>query len=218
MTPETADHQQTSLNITCVVADHHPTLRQALARALAEHGMEVVRQAVDGAEALAAIEEHTPTVAILSAELPRLSGVEVARRAAARGRGTAVILYASAGDQVALVEALNAGARGFVLKEAPVDELIRAVTTVAGGDVYVDTALGTTSRRQDPGTKPPNLSAREQDILSLLASGMTTRAIAGALFISPETVRTYVRRAMEKLDAQTRTQAVAIAVRRSLIP
>jgi DNA-binding NarL/FixJ family response regulator len=218
MTRKTADPPQPSLNVTCVVADHHPTLRQGLARILAEHGIEVVREATDGVDALAAIEEHTPTVAILGAELPRLSGVEVVRRAAARGRETAVILYASAVDQGALVEALNAGARGYVLKETSVDELIRAVTAVGGGDVYVDTALGTTSGRVDPGTTPSNLSAREQDILSLLASGMTTKEIAGALFISPETVRTYVRRAIEKLDARTRTQAVAIAVRRLLIP
>jgi two-component system, NarL family, response regulator DesR len=218
MTRKTADPSRAPLNITCVVADHQTTLRQALARALAEHGMEVARETADGADALAAIEECAPTVAILGAELPSLTGVEVARRAASRGRGTAVILYASAGDQGALAEALNAGARGFVLREAPVDELIRAVTTVAAGDVYVDAALSTTSKRVGPGASSPSLSAREQDILSLLASGMKTKEIAGALFISPETVRTYVRRAMEKLDARTRTQAVALAVRRSLIP
>lgn len=221
MTREPADPLWSSVNITCVVADQHPTLRQGLARILAEHGIEVVRQAADGADALAAIEECKPTVAILDAELPHVSGVEVVRRAAARGRETAVILYAGgAADQGALVEALNSGARGFVLKEASVEELIRAVTTVAAGEVYVDSALGTTPTRagRDPGTKQPNLSSREQEILNLLASGMTTKEIAGALFISPETVRTYVRRAMEKLEAHTRTQAVAIAVRRSLIP
>jgi DNA-binding NarL/FixJ family response regulator len=217
MTRKTADPSRASLNITCVVADQHPTLRQALARILDERGIEVVQEAADGAEALAAIEELRPAVAILDAEMPQLSAVEVIRRAGASR--PAVIVYSSAGHRGGLVEALNAGARGFLLKEAAVDELIKAVTTVAGGDVYVDPALGEGEARTVPA--PParrsTLSAREQDILGLLASGMTTKEIAGALFISPETVRTYVRRAMEKLEARTRTQAVAIAVRRSLI-
>jgi DNA-binding NarL/FixJ family response regulator len=181
---------------------------------MAEHGIEVVRQAGDGAEALAAIEDFTPTLLILDAE----QSAEVIRPAAAAG--TAVVVYADANHRDGLVEALNAGARGFVLKEAAVAELIHAVTTVAGGDIYVDTSLGATpvGAGRDPGKKLPKLSSREEDILSLLASGMTTKEIAGALFISTETVRTYVRRAMEKLEARTRTQAVAIAVRTSLIP
>jgi DNA-binding NarL/FixJ family response regulator len=217
MTRTTADPRRRSLNITCVVADHHPTLRQALAEVLAEHGIEVVRHAGNGAEAVAALQECRPAVAVLDAELPELSGVDVVRRAGAAAGG--VVIYAGSRDHAALVEALNAGARGFVLKEAPVDELIRAVTSVARGDVYVDTTLGAPRAQPDWDTGArPRLSARETDILGLLASGMTTREIAGALFISPETVRTYVRRAMEKLEAQTRTQAVAIAVRRSLIP
>lgn len=217
MTRKTADPSRPSSNITCVVADQHPTLRRALARILDERGIEVVQEAADGAEALAAIEELRPAVAILDAEMPQLSAVEVIRRAGASR--PAVIVYSSAGHQGELVEALNAGARGFLLKEAPVDQLIQAVTTVAGGDVYVDPALGAGEARTVPAApaRRPTISAREQEILSLLASGMTTKEIAGALFISPETVRTYVRRAMEKLEARTRTQAVAIAVRRSLI-
>jgi DNA-binding NarL/FixJ family response regulator len=218
MTPPIADPPRPSLNLTCVVADRHPTLRQALARTLEQHGIEVVLEAAHGAEALAAIEKLRPSVAILDSEMPQLTAVDVLRRV--RRSGLAVIVYADAGHQTELVEALNAGARGFLLKAASADELIRAIETVAGGNVYVDPALGAAGVRAAPAAPAelPTLSAREQDILSLLASGMTTKEIAGALFISPETVRTYVRRAMEKLEARTRTQAVAIAVRSSLIP
>jgi DNA-binding NarL/FixJ family response regulator len=128
--------------ITCIVAGDHPDSRQALARFLAGQGVEVVQQAADGAEALSAIELCRPTVAILDLVMPHLGGIEVTRRTAGVAPKTATIIYTSVTEHDALVEALRAGARGLVLKEAPLDVLLRAVLTVARGDVYVDPALG----------------------------------------------------------------------------
>jgi DNA-binding NarL/FixJ family response regulator len=217
MNPRPNQSASTSAAITCVVADHHAALRQALARSLTQEGIEVVRQASDGAEALAAVEELRPTVAILDLVMPHLGGVDVVRRAAVVAPETAVILYAGFAEHELIVEALDAGARGFVLKQAPLEELLGAVTTVARGEVYVDPALGATLVGARGAGKLPTLSAREREILRLLADGKTNKEIAEGLFISPDTVRTYIRRAMEKLEANTRTQAVAIAIRQSLI-
>lgn len=203
--------------ITCVVADSHPVLCQALARILGEEGIDVVRQVSDGADALAAIEELRPTVAILDLVMPHFPGIDVVRRASAVSPETATVLYTGFAEHGLLVQALEAGARGFVLKEAPLEELLRAVTVVAGGEVYIDPALGATLVRASGAPKLPALSAREREILRLLADGKSNQEIAEQLSISPDTVRTYIRRAMDKLEAHTRTQAVAIAIRQALI-
>jgi DNA-binding NarL/FixJ family response regulator len=115
-----------------------------------------------------------------------------------------------------LAEALDAGARGFILKESPISELLGAVRLVGAGGTYVDPALAPTLVRAGA-TGHPALSQREREILRHLADGQKNDEIAKELSISPDTVRTYIRRAMEKLEADTRTQAVAIALRESLI-
>jgi DNA-binding NarL/FixJ family response regulator len=219
MSPAAADEPPRSPTaITCVVADDHPALGEALARILSADAIEIVAQVRDGAEALARIEKLRPTVALLDLVLPPADLVEVVRRAASLSPETAVILYTGSVESESVVQALDAGARGFVLKEAPLEELLRAVKIVAGGEVYVDPALGATLIRAGSGTKHPSLSAREREILRLLSDGRSNKEIAEALGISPDTVRTYVRRAMAKLEADTRTQAVAIAIRSGLIP
>jgi DNA-binding NarL/FixJ family response regulator len=201
-----------------VVADDHPALGQALARILSADGIEIAAQARDGAEALARIREFRPTVAILDLVLPPADLVDMVRRAVSVSPETGMTLYTGFAESDLVMQALDAGARGFVLKEAPLEELLQAVKIVAGGEVYVDPALGATLIRAGSGTKHPSLSAREREILRFLSEGKSNKEIAEALGISPDTVRTYIRRAMEKLDADTRTQAVAIAIRSGLIP
>jgi DNA-binding NarL/FixJ family response regulator len=116
-----------------------------------------------------------------------------------------------------LVEALDAGARGFVLKEGPTDELIHAVKLVAQGDVYVDPALAASLIRAGAAADLRALSRREREILRHLADGSRNDQIAETLGLAPATVRTYIMRAMKKLEAETRTEAVATALRQSLI-
>jgi DNA-binding NarL/FixJ family response regulator len=203
--------------VTCIVADDHPAMVEAVADVLTEHGFSVIGRARDGEEALAKIETRRPAVALVDVQMPRLGGIDVARRAATVSPDTAVILYTAYGDRALLADALDAGARGFVLKEAPLSDLARAVELVAGGGTYVDPVLAgylATSRVAD---KLPSLTQRERDVLRLLADGYSNEEIGKRLYISPETVRTHVRKAMHKLDADTRTQAVATALRQSLI-
>ncbi|HWH06289.1 MAG TPA: response regulator transcription factor [Gaiellaceae bacterium] len=202
---------------SCLVADDHPAVVEAVADVLSEHGIEVAGRARDGHEAAQKIEASQPQVALLDLRMPGLSGIEVARRVGRSSPGTAVILYTAFGDRALLTEALDAGARGFVLKEAPLAEVVRAVELVASGRTYVDPVLAGVLSSSAATEKILQLTQRERDVLRLLADGMSNEEIGKTLFISPETVRTHVRKAMAKLDADTRTQAVATALRQSLI-
>ena len=124
--------------ITCVIADDHPAVLDSVSRVLAAHGIGILATARDGEDAVRAIQEHEPTVAVVDLRMPALSGIGVARRI---GQHTALILYTGYSDRTLLIEALDAGVRGFVLKEAPLADVARAVETVAKGNVYVDPVL-----------------------------------------------------------------------------
>jgi DNA-binding NarL/FixJ family response regulator len=202
--------------ITCVIADDHPAMLTAIADTLERSGIEIVGRASDGEEALAQIESRQPLVAVVDVRMPRLSGIEVAQRAATVASNTFIVFYTAYGDRALLSEALDVGARGFVLKEAPLSDLVRAVERVAIGEAYVDPVLaGVLVSAQTENL--PSLTQREREVLRLLADGLSNEEIGKRLFISPETVRTHVRKAMAKLAADTRTQAVAEALRQSLI-
>lgn len=203
--------------ITCLIADDHPAVLQAVADYLTAHAVTISAKARDGNEAIEAIEATHPDVALLDLQMPHLSGLEVARRSARSTPETSIILYTAFGERALLVEALDAGARGFVLKEAPLAELLRAVQLVADGRTYVDPVLAGFLSGSAAAEKIAKLTERERDTLRLLADGLTNEQIGQRLFISPETVRTHLRKAMTKLDADTRTQAVATALRQSLI-
>jgi DNA-binding NarL/FixJ family response regulator len=203
--------------VTCVVADDHPAVLEAVAEFLAQAGIEVVARAHDGAEALERIEQRKPQVALVDVRMPKLGGIELTRQAQRSAPETAILLYTGYGDRALLTEALDAGVRGFVLKEAPMDDLLRAVQSVAGGSTYVDPVLAGTLAAFSIGNEMPQLTQRERDVLRLLADGLSNEEIGKRLYISAETVRTHIRKAMDKLDADTRTQAVARALRDQLI-
>jgi DNA-binding NarL/FixJ family response regulator len=203
--------------VTAVVADDHPAMLAAVVDMLGEVGIEVVGSARDGQDALAKIEARQPTVALVDMRMPRLSGIAVVRDGLSASPATAFLLYTAYGDRALLIEALDAGARGFVLKEAPLSDLVRAVEIVAAGGTYVDPVLAGTLAASSIGNKLPELTQRERDVLRLLADGLANEEIGKRLYISAETVRTHVRKAMDKLDADTRTQAVARALRDRLI-
>jgi len=203
--------------VTCIVADDHPAVLEAVAEFLGQGGIEVVGRARDGEEALEKIEARKPLVALVDVRMPKLGGIELARRAQRSTPETAVLLYTGYGDRALLTEALDAGVKGFVLKEAPMDDLLRAVHSVASGTTYVDPVLAGTLAASSVGSKLPQLTQRERDVLRLLADGLSNEEIGKRLFISAETVRTHVRKAMAKLDADTRTEAVARALRDRLI-
>jgi DNA-binding NarL/FixJ family response regulator len=190
----------------------------ALCRFLELHeDVELVGRATDGDAAMRLIEERDPDVAVLDIRMPRLSGIEIARLLDTGGSRTGVILYTGDADRGVLLEALDAGARGFLLKEAPLDDLIRAVRIVAEGGTYVDAGLTAVLTAPEATDRLRGLTKREREILRLLSDGMRNEQVGQTLSISPLTVRTHVKNAMKKLEADTRTQAVATALRRSLI-
>jgi DNA-binding NarL/FixJ family response regulator len=204
-------------SFTCVVVDDHPALVEAVVAVLEEHGIEPVGTAADGQAGLQLIRDLRPRVAIADVHMPGLSGIELAREVARTIPETQVALYTGYGDRALLVEALDAGARGFILKEAPLDDLVRAVHAIARGETYVDPVLAGVLAGVAATEKLPQLTQRERDVLRLLAEGLSNDQAGRRLFISGETVRTHLRSAMNKLDADTRTQAVATAIRLSLI-
>jgi DNA-binding NarL/FixJ family response regulator len=203
--------------IRCLVADDHPAVVDAVCAYLRAEGIEIVAQARNGEDALAKIASARPAVAIVDLRMPGHSGIEVAKQAARSAPSTAVILYTGAADQALLVEAVDAGARGFVLKEAPLADLLRAIETVDAGGIYVDAVLAGTLTSGKATNRLAELTQREREVLRLLADGLRYEEIGKALFLSPETVRAHVRKAMKRLDASTGTQAVATALRQRLI-
>jgi DNA-binding NarL/FixJ family response regulator len=202
---------------TIVVADDHPAMLEAVAEILERHGFTVVGRAPDGEQAVTLISEQKPDLALLDYRMPRLNGIEVAARAATGSPDTAIVFDTAYGDRALLSEALEVGARGFVLKEGPLSDLVNAVERVVAGESYVDPVLAGFLVTDALNERLTTLTQRERDVLRLLADGLANEEIGKRLQISPETVRTHVRKAMTKLEADTRTQAVATALRQSII-
>jgi DNA-binding NarL/FixJ family response regulator len=204
--------------IRCLIADDHPAIVDAVARYLEDRDeVELVGRAEDGNQALRLIADASPDVAILDIRMPKMGGIEVTRRVSGPPPAPRVILYTADAEQATLLEGLDAGARGFLLKEAPLDDLLRAIRLVWSGGTYVDPALAGTLAGPQATERLHSLTKREREILRLLADGGRNNEVALRLSISPLTVKSHVKKAMEKLEADTRTQAVARALRESLI-
>jgi DNA-binding NarL/FixJ family response regulator len=205
------------VTVTCVIADDHPPVLQFLSRYLSNNGITITASTRDGEEALRKIQQTQPRVAVLDARMPRLSGLEVVRALAGDEAPTRVILYTGYGDDALLNDALDAGVAGVIDKEAPLDDLVRAIRIVADGGTYLDPTAAAALIAQRRRNRNRELTQRERDVLRLLADGHANEQIGAILSISPQTVRTHVQKAMEKLGASTRVQAVATALRDSLI-
>jgi DNA-binding NarL/FixJ family response regulator len=200
--------------LACLLVDDHPAILDAVERYLATRGIDVVGQAASGEAAIEQLEATRPPVAVVDIAMPGIDGIELARRAARVSPGTAIVLYTAATERALLAEALDAGVRGFVRKTAPLPELVRAIEAVAAGQTYVDPVL---TGDVAAGADEPQLTRREREVLRLLASGLRNEEIGKRLYLSPETVRAHIRKATQKLGAETRTEAVALAIRRDLI-
>ena len=204
--------------ITCVVAQGDSLLIDSISSLLAAHGVRVLASATDGSAAVAAIEAHGPRVAIVDLLMDQLDGIQVARLAAQRRPSTATILFCEQAEQEQLAEAVEAGMRGFVYRNGTQNEqLLRAVTLTAEGAMYVDPFFAPALVHGSVVRITTDLSPREREILRLLANGKANAEIGEELHISSHTVRSHLRRAMQKLEADNRTQAVAIALRQALI-
>lgn len=201
--------------ITCLIADDHEVVREGLRLSLsrAPH-IRVVGEATDGASAVALAERRRPSVVIMDIRMPGQDGLEAAKEIAEKLPDTNVLLFTAYDERSLLTRGLEAGAKGYLLKESPNQTLVRAIEKVSAGDGYIDPALMPAFLSRD---REDILTAREREILKLLADGMSNADVAAKLFISQETVKSHVRHILAKLEADTRTHAVAIALRDSII-
>ena len=213
--------EQGRRRVTVVVADDHPLYREGVVRALLASGqIEILAEAGNGREALAAIQEHKPEVALLDYKLPELDGVAVTHAVAREQLPTRVLLVSAFTDSGVVYKALETGAAGFISKEARREQLADAVLACARGENVVppDVAAGLVSEiRLRKQSDAPALTPREQEILHLIAAGKSLPQIAEELFLGLTTVKTHVQHLYEKLGVSDRAAAVASAMRRGLI-
>jgi DNA-binding NarL/FixJ family response regulator len=202
--------------ITALIVDDHEVVREGLRLSLsrAPH-IRVVGEAADGAAAVDLAERRKPDVVIMDVRMPGMDGLEATKLLTERVPGAKVLIFTAFSERSLLGRGLESGAKGYILKEAPHQTLVRAIEKVAQGEGYVDPALMPAFLTGKDQTDM--LTSREREILQLLADGMSNGDVAGRLFISQETVKSHVRHILTKLEADTRTHAVAIALREAII-
>ncbi len=210
--------------IRILLADDHRMFRQGL-RELIERKTHflVIGEASTGREALAKIEQLRPDIVLLDIQMPDLDGVAVARQVARQYPDIKVVMLTMYRQDQHLLEAIKAGVRGYLLKDADADELIAVLERVARGEAALDPALTDrvfeAVRRGESGQQPNEpLTEREREILQLLVIGSDNRSIAARLHLSEKTVGNRLSEIFQKLGVANRTQAAMVAVQRGIVP
>ena len=209
--PWRALDSMTPAPLRCLIVDEHPVVRQGI-RALLERELPGV-EVLDAASAAAIDGNQAPDVVVVD---PSHAGgnVEALVGELRESLDSAIVIFTGNGGPRLLADALKAGVKGYVRKDSPPEDLVRAIRAAHSGEFYVDPALSSTIVLEE-GDR--TLTARQSEILQMLADGLQTDAVAKQLGLSTETVRTHTKRILAKLHADTRTQAVAIAIRNGLI-
>jgi DNA-binding NarL/FixJ family response regulator len=200
-----------------VLIEDHQALREGLELLLARAGLDVLGTAGTAAAGRALVERHEPDVALIDIRLGDDSGIELTAQLIDADPERRIMLYTGSNDLDLLISGLDSGARGYALKDGQTSELTAALTTVAEGGTYVDPRLHPALLSRKATQTQRVLSKREREIMDLLAQGLTGEQVAGQLFLSPETIKTHIRNAMNKLEAHTRVHAIAIALREGFI-
>ncbi len=213
--------------IRVVIADDHPILREGLMRLLEDDGgFEVVGQAADGAEAVRLAREQHPDVLLLDLAMPRASGLDALRELSASGAGPKVLLLTVAIDDAQIVEALELGARGVILKEAATELLFKAIRGVVAGQYWVGRDLVTdivrllrerraAAERRRP-TPAERLTAREREIVAAVAAGASNREVAQRLALAEDTVKHHMSNIFDKLGVSNRAELASYAASHGL--
>jgi DNA-binding NarL/FixJ family response regulator len=211
--------------ITVMVVDDHPMWREGVARDLAEAGLEVTATAADGDQALARARAVRPRVVVLDLQIPPPDGVEVTATLVREDPAVRVLVLSASGEQGDVLEAVKAGATGYLVKSASRAELVAAVRRVAAGDTVFTPGLAGLVlgeyRRLSDGTSPvaedtPRLTERETEVLRQVAKGMSYKQIADRLVISHRTVQNHVQNTLRKLQLHNRVQLVRYAIEQGL--
>jgi DNA-binding NarL/FixJ family response regulator len=202
-----------------LVVDDHPVVRGGLVGWLAaQPDLDVVGEAADGLEALAAVAEHQPDVVLMDLRMPRMDGATATGRIAAAHPGVRVLVLTTYDTDADIVRAVEAGATGYLLKDTPLPQLADAVRAAARGETVLapPVAAKLVSRMRAPAVEAP--TARELQVLGGVARGLTNAEIGRELFIGEATVKTHLLRVFAKLGVDDRTRAVLTAVERGLLP
>jgi DNA-binding NarL/FixJ family response regulator len=212
------------ISIRALIVDDHPVTREGLRTALelSEDQVVVVGEAASGEEAVQRARELSPDVVFMDVRMPGMDGIEATRRIREAAPATKVILITIDESRGAISEAIQAGVSGYLLKDASADALVDAAKNAIEGNAVIHPQLTKTFieevRLVEPTEGGPTpLSKREREILQKVADGSTTRQVANELGISPHTVKTHLERIFEKLGANDRAQAVAMAIRQGIV-
>ncbi len=206
--------------IRVLLADDHQIMRQGLKNLLEREGFAVVAEASDGREAIHLAESSHPDVAVLDLAMPALNGVDAGREITRASPRTKAILLTMHKEDPYVLQALNAGISGYVLKSQAAEDLVQAIREVARGSLYLSPGVSRAvvdAYRAKTDLPPDPLSPREREVLQLVAEGKTTKEVAAILGVSVKTAESHRTRIMEKLDIHETASLVRYAIRRGLI-
>jgi two-component system nitrate/nitrite response regulator NarL len=207
--------------VRVVVVDDHEVFRNGLMSLLTDQGLDIVGDAGNGQEALEVVARVAPDVVVMDLNLPGMSGLEAIARLAAESPAARVLVLTISADERDVTEAILAGACGYVLKDASIDEIVAGVRAAAAGDSLISPKVATAlleQIRSGAADEPQaELSERECDVLRLVAEGKDNSEIAERLFISPQTVKNHISNILAKLQMENRIQAAVYAVRQGIV-
>jgi DNA-binding NarL/FixJ family response regulator len=206
---------QNSSVISVVVADDHPIIRDGVTAILrAQDGFTVVGEAANGLEAVELWRIHHPRITLMDLSMPVMDGVAAIELIRAEDPKALIIILTTYDGEADIYRGVSAGAKGYVLKDVPRTELVHCLRTVHRGEVYIPASI---VERLATHVSTEALTGREVEVLALVAEGVNNRDIGSKLFISEGTVKSHIKSILAKLDATSRTEAVAIAGRRGLL-
>lgn len=201
--------------IRTLIVDDHSIVRQGLAAIInREPGMTVISQAANGQQAIAQFREHQPDITLMDLRMPEMGGVDAIAAICTEFKQARIIVLTTYDGDEDIYRGLQAGAKGYLLKDAKPGELLKAIRIVHSGQQYIPPDVGAKLAQR---LHNPVLSARESEVLHTLAQGLSNAEIADALNIGESTVKSHINRILSKLGVNDRTQAVIVAVKRGII-
>ena len=204
--------------IRIVIADDHPVVRDGLAAMLAtQDDFEVVGEARDGAEAVALVGRHEPDVVLMDLRMPELDGVSATTRILERPEAPRVLVLTTYDTDADILRALEVGATGYLLKDAPREDLFRAIRGAARGEAVLSPAVARRVMEKMRGPAEEMLTTREIEVLDLVARGKANKEVARDLYLSEATVKTHLLHIFAKLGVDDRTAAVTVAMERGVL-